>query len=140
MASRTFIFMLFLFLVFSLHMDEALAAQTEIRKLKETINMRRNLEGNEHRSSKMNVGPSTTKRCQGRKSLKNMATTYRPNHGQFNPLTVQGGYSSSVCKSCPSFSALCYTARCVITKRCQGFRGSPMECTTTEECTRISGP
>ncbi|XP_010498938.1 PREDICTED: uncharacterized protein LOC104776541 isoform X2 [Camelina sativa] len=140
MASQTFIFMLFLLLVFSLHMDEALAAQTEIRKLKETIKMRRNLEGNDHRSSKMRVGRSITKRCQGQKSLKNMATTYRPNHGQFNPLPVPGGYSSSLCKSCTSFFASCYTVRCVIIKRCQGFHGSPMKCTSFEKCTRISGP
>ncbi|EOA36307.1 hypothetical protein CARUB_v10010615mg [Capsella rubella] len=133
MASSTFSSMLFLLLlVFSLHLDEALGSQTEIRKLKETIKMRRNLEGDDHRSSKMSTEHSQTRHCKGRRtSLENMATTYRPDQVQFGPLP-------SPCASCRSPSANCY--RCVTTRRCEGFKGSPLTCTTSEKCTRISGP
>ncbi|ESQ34377.1 hypothetical protein EUTSA_v10009058mg [Eutrema salsugineum] len=130
--------MLFLLLlVFSFHMDEAFGAQTEIRKLKETVNMRRNLEGDDHRSSKMHIRPSITKRCSGPKTFKNMATTLRPDHGEFRPLP--GGYSSSLCSACNSYSSYCYTISCTTTERCQSFNGSPMTCTRSEECHRIYG-
>ncbi|KAG2269253.1 hypothetical protein Bca52824_063808 [Brassica carinata] len=77
-----------LLLVFSLHMDDASGAQTEIRKLKESVKKIRILEGGENRSSKTAAGGSTTKRCKGlAKTFKNMATTYRPGHGQFRPLS-----------------------------------------------------
>ncbi|VVB03900.1 unnamed protein product [Arabis nemorensis] len=99
-----------------------------------TVKMARNLEGNDQRSSKMWIGPSTTKRCGGR-IYKDMAATYRPGHGQFQPLP--GGYSSSLCIACDSSFSSCYTIRCVTTKRCTSVNGSPMTCTSSENCERI---
>ncbi|KAJ0257745.1 Uncharacterized protein HA466_0085610 [Hirschfeldia incana] len=125
-----------LLLVFSLQMDDAFGAQTEIRKLK-SVKKSRILEGDENRSSKMEVGRSITKRCGGAKTFKNMATTSRPDHGQFHPLS--GEYLSSPCQPCTSRSSFCYSIRCVTTVRCQSINGSPTTCTRSENCTRISG-
>ncbi|CAN6976202.1 unnamed protein product [Brassica rapa subsp. trilocularis] len=125
-----------LLLVFSLHMDEAFGAQTEIRKLKESVKKSRILEGGENRSSKTAAGGSKTKHCKGRaKTFKNMATTYRPGHGQFRPLS--GVYLSSPCQPCPPRSFNCFSFSCVTTVRCQSINGSRTTCTRSEKCKLI---
>ncbi|CDY14700.1 BnaC05g19570D [Brassica napus] len=125
-----------LLLVFSLHMEDASGAQTEIRKLKESVKKIRILEGGENRSSKTAAGGSTTKRCKGlAKRFKNMATTYRPGHGQFRPLS--GVYLSSPCQPCPPRSFNCFSFSCVTTVHCQSINGSTPTCTRSEKCTRI---
>ncbi|EOA36309.1 hypothetical protein CARUB_v10010617mg [Capsella rubella] len=114
--------LLFLLLVFLLDMDEALGAdQIEIRKLKETMIMRRNLEGNSLRSFKIDTSPSASKHCGGGRSFKKVATTERHDNDQFSP--IPRGDSSSLC------------IRCVTTKRCVGVVGAPP---STYTCTTIS--
>ncbi|AEE30485.1 hypothetical protein AT1G24148 [Arabidopsis thaliana] len=106
--------------MFSIHMNEALGAQIEIRKLEETMVMRRNKKGNGFVTSKIDVPPSASQHCGGGKRFKNMATTNR-HDDQFSPLP--GGVSSSLC------------IRCVTTQRCVGAVGAPR---STYTCTIIS--
>ncbi|CAL9216126.1 unnamed protein product [Arabidopsis halleri] len=121
MRSSTFSSIIFLLLlVFSLHMDEALGAQTEIRKLKETIKMRRNLKGNDYKNSKMEVLPSLSPHCPGSKRLKNMVTT---NDYQ--------GPDSFTCMKCILGQQVCLT--CTYTKHCESFNGSPPSCSYKEQ-------
>ncbi|KAF8086732.1 hypothetical protein N665_0613s0001 [Sinapis alba] len=110
-----------------LHMDNAFGAHTEIRKLKE----RRNLEGDDQRSSKMWFGPSRSIHCGGGKAFKNMATsTYRSNnHGH-----LPGEYLSSLCQPCISYFSNCYKFTCTTTVYCQSINGSPPMCTRSENC------
>ncbi|KAG7598142.1 hypothetical protein ISN44_As06g024360 [Arabidopsis suecica] len=119
MASSTFYSMLFLLvLVFSLHVDEALGAQTKIRKLKE---MRRNLEGNiDYRSSKRQTGGSVSTQCHS-KSYIEIVTTYLPDN------------SSSPCIKCNHDS--CYS--CTKTTSCRSSTGSPRRCIVNEVCCLI---
>ncbi|CAH8337040.1 unnamed protein product [Eruca vesicaria subsp. sativa] len=124
-----------LLLVFLIHMDDAFGAQTEIRKLKETINARRNLNGDDNRSSKMGTVPSRSIRCGGEKTLKNMATTYQPDH--HGP--IPGGYLSSLCQPCSSYFSKCYTFTCTTTESCQSINGSPPTCTRSENCVPAFG-
>ncbi|CAH2033784.1 unnamed protein product [Thlaspi arvense] len=130
MASSTVVSsMLFLLLVFSVHMDDqAFGAQTEIRKLiKETTFKLMNLEGDGSRSSKIDTSPSASRKCGGAKAkkFKNMATNVGPDD-QFSPLPR--GDSSFLC------------IRCVITKRCVGIQGTPLTCTPiSERCEDIPG-
>ncbi|CAN6881355.1 unnamed protein product [Brassica oleracea var. botrytis] len=127
--------MLFLLLlVFLLHMDDAFCAQTEIRKLKETISARRNLEGDDQRSSKMWLPPSRSLHCGGGKAFKNMATTYRTDHGH-----LPGGYLSSLCQPCSSYFSNCYHFTCTTTVYCQSINGSPPMCTRYENCNPTTG-
>ncbi|CAL9216129.1 unnamed protein product [Arabidopsis halleri] len=129
LSSSTVSFVLFfLLLVLSIHMNEALGAQIEIRKLgdvqvidaEETMVMRWNLEGNGFVTSKIDAPPSASRQCGGGKRFKNMATTDR-HDDQFSPLP--GGDSSSLC------------IRCVTTQRCVGAVGAPP---STYTCTVIS--
>ncbi|XP_020870925.1 uncharacterized protein LOC9326671 isoform X2 [Arabidopsis lyrata subsp. lyrata] len=121
LLSSTVSFMLFfLLLVLSIHMNEALGAQIEIRKLEETMVMRWNLEGNGFVTSKIDAPPSASRHCGGGKRFENMATIDR-HDDQFSPLP--GGDSSSLC------------IRCVTTQRCVGAVGAPP---STYTCTIIS--
>ncbi|KAG7592807.1 hypothetical protein ISN45_Aa01g016640 [Arabidopsis thaliana x Arabidopsis arenosa] len=121
LSSSTVSFMLFfILLVLSIHMNEALGAQIEIRKLEETMVMRWSLEGNGFVTSKIDAPPSASRHCGGGKRFKNMATTDR-HDDQFSPLP--GGDSSSLC------------IRCVTTQRCVGAVGAPP---STYTCTIIS--
>ncbi|AEE30484.1 transmembrane protein [Arabidopsis thaliana] len=124
MASSTFYSMLFLLvLVFSLHVDEALGAQTKIRKLKEMITMRRNLEGNiDYRSSKRRTGGSVSNQCRS-KSYIEIVTTYLP----------ESDDSSAPCIKCNH--DYCYS--CTKTRQCTRSTGSPWTCTVTELCCLI---
>ncbi|CAA7036119.1 unnamed protein product [Microthlaspi erraticum] len=93
--------------------------------VEETIKLRKNLEGDEHRSSKINTAPSASNKCGGnRKTFNNMATTYSP-HDQLSPLPKGGELSLCV--------------RCVITEVCSGIQGTPLTCTTSERCETIPG-
>ncbi|KAG2303740.1 hypothetical protein Bca52824_032391 [Brassica carinata] len=126
--------MLFLLLlVLLLHMDHAFGAQTEIRKLK-TINARRNLKGDDQRSSKMWFPPSRSLHCGGGKAFENMATTYRTDHGH-----LPGKYLSSLCQPCFSYFSNCYHYTCTTTEYCQSFNGSPPTCTRSENCQPANG-
>lgn len=88
-----------------------------MRDAEESVKKIRILEGGENRSSKTAAGGSTTKRCKGlAKTFKNMATTYRPGHGQFRPLS--GVYLSSPCQPCPPRSFNCFSFSCVTTVHC----------------------
>ncbi|KAL9307195.1 hypothetical protein AtEden1_Chr1g0026841 [Arabidopsis thaliana] len=121
LSSSTVSFMLFFHLLMSsLHMNEALGAQIEIRKLEETMVMRRNKKGNGFVTSKIDAPPSASRHCGGGKRFKDMATTNR-HDDQFSPLP--GGDSSSLC------------IRCVTTQRCVGAVGAPR---STYTCTIIS--
>lgn len=107
-----------------------------MRDAEESVKKSRILEGGENRSSKTAAGGSKTKHCKGRaKTFKNMATTYRPGHGQFRPLS--GVYLSSPCQPCPPRSFNCFSFSCVTTVHCQSINGSTPTCTRSEKCTRI---
>ncbi|KAG2310669.1 hypothetical protein Bca4012_025172 [Brassica carinata] len=90
----------------------------------ETINARRNLEGDDKRSSKMGVPPSKSIKCGGEKAFENMATTYRTNHGY-----LPGGYFSFIYQPCSSYFPNCYHFTCTTTEYCQSINGSPQTCT-----------
>ncbi|EFH66867.1 hypothetical protein ARALYDRAFT_889962 [Arabidopsis lyrata subsp. lyrata] len=108
-------------MLFSLHVDEALGAQTKISKLKEMITMRRNLEGNiDYKSSNMRTGGSVSNQCHS-KSYIEIVTTYLPDD------------SSSPCIQCNHDS--CYS--CTKTRKCRWSTGSPRRCTVNEVCCLI---
>ncbi|ESQ50086.1 hypothetical protein EUTSA_v10002119mg [Eutrema salsugineum] len=67
----------------------------------ETIKMRRNLEGDEHRSSNMLVPPSVSRQCGGEYFLKNTATTYH-SEDEFSP--SPGDSLSYYCRKCDSLN------------------------------------
>ncbi|KAF3583560.1 hypothetical protein F2Q69_00027494 [Brassica cretica] len=100
----------------------------------ETISARRNLEGDDQRSSKMWLPPSRSLHCGGGKAFKNMATTYRTNHGH-----LPGGYLSSLCQPCSSYFSNCYHFTCTTTVYCQSINGSPPMCTRYENCNPTTG-
>ena len=100
----------------------------------ETISARRNLEGDDQRSSKMWLPPSRSIHCGGGKAFKNMATTYRTDHGH-----LPGGYLSSLCQPCSSYFSNCYHFTCTTTVYCQSINGSPPMCTRYENCNPTTG-
>ncbi|EOA37298.1 hypothetical protein CARUB_v10010932mg [Capsella rubella] len=125
MASSTLISsMLFLLLLmFSLHPYEALGSQTKIRKLKEMNKVRRNLEGNDYKSSKSQVEGSVSNKCHSKISIE-IVTTYLSNE------------SSSPCIQCNAGS--CYS--CTTTRKCTWSSDSHRtyrRCTVTELCCLI---
>ncbi|OAP17990.1 hypothetical protein AXX17_AT1G25330 [Arabidopsis thaliana] len=109
-----------LVLLFSLHMGEALGAQTEIRKIKETIRMRRNLEGNDYKNSKMWTGRSYSPQCHQYERFKNMVTTNGLDDPCF-PFTCFNGWGPD-------------SQSCTYTKYCQSINGAPMTCSINEDC------
>lgn len=92
---------------------------------------RMKLEGDDNRSSKVEMEPSRSIRCGGGKTFKNMATSYRTDHGH-----LPGGYLSSLCQPCSSGKCIVY--RCITTKVCQYINGSPTTCTSSEDCQPVS--
>ncbi|XP_010500256.1 PREDICTED: uncharacterized protein LOC104777664 [Camelina sativa] len=123
-SSKLISSMLFLLLlVFSLHMDEALAAQRKIRKLKEIIKVGRNLEDNDYKSSKRQAGGSVSNKCHS-KSYTTTVTTY-----------LITNESSSPCIKCDVKNGSCYS--CTKTRKCRSSNGSPWRCTVTELCCLI---
>ncbi|EFH66866.1 hypothetical protein ARALYDRAFT_889961 [Arabidopsis lyrata subsp. lyrata] len=126
MVSSTFTSMLFLLLLlFSFHMGEALGAQTEIRKIKETIRMRRNLEGNDYKNSKMWMRRSYSPQCQQYERFKNMVTTNGDDdHGLDDPcfpFTCFNGWGPG-------------SQSCTYTKYCHAVYGAPPRCSISENC------